>query len=79
MSRFREIEPLRPPRMTDRLALELVASIQTLYSVAYPSEVEFSAPSVVDHWRRTPTKSIRLLVRLTINELDLLAQEEQWP
>jgi hypothetical protein len=77
--RFREIEPLRPPRMTDRLALELVTSIQTLYSVAYPSELEFSAPSVVDHWRRTPTKSVRLLVRLTISELDLLVQNKGLP
>ena len=79
VSRFREIEPLRPPRMTDRLALELVTSIQTLYGVAYPSKIEFSALSVVEHWRRTATKSVRLLVRLTINELDLMVQNGEMP
>lgn len=74
VSRFQDIEPIRPPNLTDRLAEELVRSIQVLYRTAYPSSSGVSTETVLDHWRRTPTRSIRLLVRLTINELDLLAQ-----
>lgn len=73
-TRFREIEPIRPPRLTDKLAEQLVTSIESLYRTAYPSSSKLPADDVLEHWRRTPTRSTRLLVRLTINELDLLAQ-----
>jgi hypothetical protein len=74
VAKFRELEPLRPPRLTDRLAGELVESICSLYKTAYPLVSELAIDGVVEHWRRTPTRSTRLLVRLAINELDLCAQ-----
>ncbi|MCG3773557.1 MAG: hypothetical protein JW395_0365 [Nitrospira sp.] len=74
VAHFRGLEPLRPPRLTDKLAEELVSSIGALYRAAYPSCSPFSPELVLDHWRRTPTRSTRLLVRLTVNQLDLLSQ-----
>ena len=74
VSRFQEIQPIKPPSLTDRLAGDLVTCIQSLYRTAYPSFSDLSAESILNHWRRTPTRSIRLLVRLTVNELDLVAQ-----
>jgi hypothetical protein len=71
---FRELQPLSPPRLTDRLAEELVSSIRGLYRSAYPACSALSPELILKHWRQTPTRSTRLLVRLTINELDLLAQ-----
>lgn len=71
---FGEIQPVRPPRLTDRLANELVDGICSLYRVGYPSCKTLSTDRVIAHWRQTPTRSTRLLVRLTINELDLAAQ-----
>jgi len=69
---FLEIEPVKPPVLTGQLAEKLVANMESLYSTAYSAETPgFSSESVLDHWRQTPTRSIRLLVRLTINELDL--------
>jgi hypothetical protein len=78
VSHFRGLQPLRPPQMTDGLAEELVSSIGALYQTAYPSSSSLSPALVLKHWRRTPTRSTRLLVRLTINELDLLAQNGQY-
>jgi hypothetical protein len=75
---FRGLQPLRPPQMNDGLAKELVSSIGALYQTAYPSSSSLSPGLVLKHWRRTPTRSTRLLVRLTINELDLLAQNGQY-
>jgi hypothetical protein len=74
VAHFRGLEPLRPPRLTDKLAEELVSSIGALYRAAYPSCSPFSPEMVLDHWRRTPTRSTRLLVRLAVNQLDLLSQ-----
>jgi hypothetical protein len=75
VTRFRDLEPMRPPRLTDRTAEKLVSNIHGLYRTAYSSlPSHFSAQSVLTHWRQTPTRSVRLLVRLTINELDLCAQ-----
>jgi hypothetical protein len=71
---FRKLQPLRPPRLTDRLAEELVSSIEALYLSAYPACSSLSPGLVLNHWRQTPTRSTRLLVRLTVNELDLRAQ-----
>lgn len=71
---FQEIQPLRPPRLTDGLAEQLVTSITELYRTAYPACSSLEPELVLKHWRQTPTRSTRLLVRLTINELDLLSQ-----
>jgi hypothetical protein len=71
---FQEIQPLRPPRLTDGLAEQLVTSITELYRTAYPKCSPLESGLVLKHWRQTPTRSTRLLVRLTINELDLLSQ-----
>jgi hypothetical protein len=53
---------------------QLVSSIGSLYRAAYPTHSSLSPGLVLKHWRQTTTRSTRLLVRLTINELDLLAQ-----
>jgi hypothetical protein len=74
VSRFREIVPIKPPSLNDRLAEELVTRIHSIYQTGYPSGAALAPESILEHWRRTPTRSIRLLVRLTVNELDLLAQ-----
>lgn len=71
---FRDLQPLRPPRLTDGLAEKLVSSIEGLYRSAYPACSALSPGVILKQWRQTPTRSTRLLVRLTINELDLLAQ-----
>jgi hypothetical protein len=71
---FQELQPLRPPCLTDGLAEQLVSSIAGLYRAAYPACSSLSSGLVLKHWRQSPTRSTRLLVRLTINELDLLAQ-----
>jgi hypothetical protein len=71
---FLELQPIRPPQFTDRLAKDLVKSIEALYRVAYGSGSEELVDPILEHWRRTPTRSIRLLVRLTVNELDLRYQ-----
>ena len=58
----------------EKLAEQLVSSIGAMYRTAYPSCSSFSPEVVLSHWRQTPTRSTRLLVRLTINQLDLLSQ-----
>lgn len=74
VNHFLAIEPLRPPRMNDRLAEELATSISDLYQSAYPMNSYPLIDRILAHWRQTPTRSTRLLVRLTINELDIHAQ-----
>jgi hypothetical protein len=74
VNHFRALEPLRPPRLSDRLAEELVTRIGHLYGSAYTAFPEPLGPAVLRHWHQTPTRSIRLLVRLTINEFDLRQQ-----
>ncbi len=74
VERFQTIDQIKPPALNDRSAEELVTCIHSLYRTAYPCSLNLSADSILDHWRRTPTRSIRLLVRLTVNELDLMAQ-----
>jgi hypothetical protein len=71
---FLEIEPLRPPRMNDRLAGELASSIAAMYRQAYAMKSMPPIDRILTHWRQTSTKSTRLLVRLTINELDIHQQ-----
>lgn len=71
VSQFRELQPLRPPNLSDGLARELVKNNETLYRLAYASGSEDLVEPILEHWRRTPTRTIRLLVRLTVNELDL--------
>ena len=74
---FRDLKPMRPPRLTDRTAEKLVSNIHGLYRTAYSSlPSHFSVQSVLTHWRQTPTRSVRLLVRLTVNELDLCVQND---
>lgn len=59
--------------MNDRLALKLASSICEQYQIAYAPKAFPNVDQILQHWRQTPTKSTRLLVRLTINELDILA------
>lgn len=74
VNHFLAIEPLRPPRMNDRLAEELATSISKMYQIAYPMDSYPPIDRILAHWRQTPTRSTRLLVRLTINELDIHSQ-----
>ncbi len=75
VSNVAEHTVLRPPIITEQTARKLVGRIVSVYESAYgPNETEFAAERVLDYWTRTATRSIRLLVRLTVNELDLHAQ-----
>ena len=47
VAHFRGLEPLRPPRLTDKLAEELASSIGALYRAAYPSCSPFSPELVL--------------------------------
>ena len=53
VGRFLEIEPLRPPRMNDRLAEELASSIRDMYQRAYPMNSLPPIDRILAHWRQT--------------------------
>ena len=53
------------------MAEQLAANIAGLHRLAYQPTGHAPRRQVLSHWRQTPTRSIRLLVRLLINELDL--------
>jgi hypothetical protein len=69
-----EIEVLRLPALNDTLAEELVQKLRVVHGTAYGDGA--TSPTLTSDilraWRGTPTRSVRLLVRLTLNELDLL-------
>jgi hypothetical protein len=68
-----DIEVLRPPTLNDRLAQELVQKVGSLHDSAYGDGADISSVTtdVLRMWRGTSTRSVRLLVRLAVNELDL--------
>lgn len=67
---------LHPPRLSDQRALKLVERIEDVYGMAYRVGATLPVGQILQYWRRTATRSIRLLVRLTVNELDLRAQRQ---
>lgn len=73
-----EVEVLRPPTLNDHLAEELVHKLGALHDAAYGDGVDASTlkSNVLRMWRGTPTRSVRLLVRLAVNEFDLAKGEE---
>jgi hypothetical protein len=69
-----DVEVLRPPSLNERLAEELVQKLGAVHNIAYGDGATSSKLTfdILRLWRSTPTRSVRLLVRLTLNELDLL-------
>jgi hypothetical protein len=65
-----DIDVLRPPILNERLAEELVQKLGTLHDSAYGDGVGLSSvtTAVLRMWRGTSTRSVRLLVRLAVNE-----------
>ena len=74
-----EVEVLRPPTLNEHLAEELVHKLGTLHDAAYGDGVDALAmkSTILRMWRGTSTRSVRLLVRLAVNEFDL-AKREDW-
>lgn len=73
-----EVEVLRPPTLNERLAEELVQKLGTLHDAAYGDGVDATSikSNILRMWRATSTRSVRLLVRLAVNEFDLAKGEE---
>jgi hypothetical protein len=67
-----DVEVLRPPALNDRLAEELLQKLGMLHDSAYGNGVSLAASKadVLRLWRETATRSVRLLVRLAVNEFD---------
>jgi len=62
------------PQLSDALAKELVGKIVQVYRGAFNCKVPPAfAELVISTWRQTTTKSVRLLVRTTIDALDRIA------
>jgi hypothetical protein len=75
MKGFLEREVLRPPKLNDQMALTLVNKIAAIYAASHgPILSTVSPEAIVSHWQRAPIRSVRLLVRLTVNEVDLAMQ-----
>jgi hypothetical protein len=73
---FENFETLRPPRFTDQMAYSLIGKIENLYSTANGKALtKLATETILSYWKKTPTQTIRLLLRMTINELDVLKQE----
>jgi hypothetical protein len=72
------LEVLRPPRLDEPLAEQLVQKLGSLHKEAYSTNIEIApvAGGVLKTWRATSTRSVRLLVRLALNEFDLLQGAE---
>lgn len=65
---------MRPPVIGLSAARELVRHIVAVYVEANgPSSFAMSENEILDAWMRTTTRSIRLLVRLTVGSLDTAA------
>jgi hypothetical protein len=72
---FENFEILRPPRFDAQMSYSLMEKIEKVFSIAYGKPyTKLSTESVFSHWKQTPTRTIRLLLRMTINELDILKQ-----
>ncbi len=75
VTNFHEREILRPPKFNEQMALMLVNKIASIYGTAHgPLPAAFSPEAIVAHWQRASIRSVRFLVRLTVNELDLAGQ-----
>ena len=75
VTKFLEREVLRPPKFNAQSALMLVDKIASIYAAAHgPPPNAFSPAAIVNHWQRASIRSVRFLVRLTVNELDLAMQ-----
>jgi len=62
------------PRLSDALAKDLVGKIAQVYGQAFNCKVPPRFTElVISPWKQTATKSVRLLVRITIDALDRIA------
>jgi hypothetical protein len=74
VNRISSVPVVTTPRLSDALAGDLVRKIAHVYQQAFKCSVPsgFSEQAIAT-WKRTATKSVRLLVRITIDELDRIA------
>ncbi len=64
---------IEPPQLTRSLAKALVLNIVTTYQGAFGRNIgDAIDENVIRAWEVTSTRSVRLLVRLTVNHLDVL-------
>lgn len=64
---------MSPPIITDLMAEELVDKVVRLYEAGYQLECKpFPTSQILAMWKRTSTRPVRLLVRMTVHQLDLM-------
>lgn len=62
-----------PPVITDFMAEQLVGKVVQLYETGYQLEFEpFPTNQILNLWKQTSTRPVRLLVRMTVHQLDLM-------
>jgi len=73
---FEKNETICPPQFNNQMAQSLIERVCKIFSTAY-SEMpsDFLANNIINYWQQTPTRAIRILLRMAINELDLLRQK----
>ncbi|HYV47350.1 MAG TPA: P-loop NTPase fold protein [Myxococcaceae bacterium] len=74
VSNLRHMTRLKTPALRLSDAKELVRRIHAVYQEAYgPISFATSEADILRAWTRTPTHSVRLLIRLTVSDLDVAA------
>lgn len=69
-------EQLKPPKINDQMAKIVIEKISILFNKAYGLRTNGDTKDLIlQGWHRTATKSVRLLVRMIVNEFDLQMQE----
>lgn len=73
LSSCSELPLTSPPAVTPALAKRLVEKVQSTYASAFRMPVPRGlTETILETWKRTSTRSVRLLVRLTIEALDCI-------
>jgi hypothetical protein len=71
VSRIHDIEVLHLPALSDASGMQIVKKISSVYDQAYKGSLSsHDTERIVTHWKRTATRSVRLLVRSAIMQLD---------
>jgi hypothetical protein len=77
--RVQQQVPVEPPPLTRRLAKALIEKITLIYQEAYGKRpIRSPGDEVLRAWEVTATRSIRLLVRLTVHHLDIAYGDPTW-
>jgi hypothetical protein len=80
LAKTRHGTPLQPPNIGVAAARDLVGRIHAVYAEAYgPTAFASSEKDIIETWLRTSTRSVRLLVRLAVNDLDTAAGQRRQP